>query len=304
MNSVQIPKFDEFLAPILRYCSDGKEHTLSEILDKMVSEFKLTDEQKNALMPNGKNTYLYERFTWALTYLVKAGLLDRTGRGKFIITDQGLSETKNLPDKITYKYLLKFPSFVKFREGKHKKDKEKQALSIIPDEDIDNLFRTWNENLIDSILSHISNIKTSSFKKLIIKLLLALGYGKNYEEMNKVLKETGDQGIEGLISQDRLGFDKIYLQAKILDRDVSVGPREIRDFISALAIKNAQKGIFIITSSFTSDAKETAEKDATHKIVLIDGKELAKLMIEYGIGVKNIKRYDIKELDKDFFESF
>ncbi len=304
MNSVQIPKFDEFLAPILKYCSDGKEHTLSEILEKMVSEFKLTDEQKNALTPNGKNTYLYERFTWALTYLVKAGLLDRTGKGKFMITELGLSEIKNLPDKITYKYLLKFPSFVKFKEVKHKKDKEKQALYMIPDEEIDNLFRTRNEILIDSILLHISNIKTSAFKKLIIEVILSLRYGKNYEEVSKVLKETGDKEIEGLISQDKLGFDKIYLQAKILDRIVSVGPREIMDFISALAINNAQKGIFITTSSFTSDAKETAEKDATHKIVLIDGRELAKLMIEYGIGVKNIKRYDIKELDKEFFESF
>ncbi len=303
MNNIQIPKFDEFLAPILRYCSDGKEHSLLETIEKMASEFKLTDEQKNALMPNGMRTYLYDRVAWAITYLVEAGLLERTGRSKFKITDLGLSEIKNLPDKITYKYLEKFESYRKFKERRHKTENENDSYDMTPDEEIDDLFKIRNETLINNILSQISNIKPSDFEKLVIDVILALGYGKDNEEMAKALGGPKDQGIDGVIFQDKLGFEKIYIQAKKWNKKTNVGSNEIRNFIGALDEKKAQKGIFITTSSFTKEAIETA-KNATTKIVLIDGRQLAELMIKYGIGVKTIQRYELKELDEDYFESF
>lgn len=305
MNNADLPKFDEFLSPILKYCKDKQEHTLSETIDKMATFFKISDDQKNALLPSGKRTYIYDRVEWAITYLVQAGLLERTGRSKFKISELGLKELSVMPEKIPYSYLQKFPSFVKFKELRHPRKKNNDSSeSLTPDEELEILFEKREDILKENLLSTISNIKPSDFERLIIDLVLALGYGKNHEEMAKVLGKTGDQGIDGEISQDKLGFDKIYLQAKKWDSKSSIGAGQIRDFIGALTIKNALKGIFITTASFSKEAKETALKDNTHKIVLIDGDELARLMIDHGIGVRTVRNYETKEIDEDYFESF
>ncbi len=305
MSDVNIPKFDEFLSPILNYCKDQKEHTLSEMIDIMADKFKLSDDQKNALLPSGKRTYIYDRIAWAITYLVQAGLLERTGRSKFRITKLGLNEISKMPEKITYSYLQKFPSFVKFKESRHIKiKKDDDSESLTPDEEIEILFKEKEEILKGQLLDTISNIKPSDFEKLIKDLVLALGYGKNNEENAKVLGRTGDQGIDGEIIQDKLGFDKIYLQAKRWNPNNSVPSAQIRDFIGALSIKHASKGIFITTTSFSSEAKETALKSVDRKVILIDGNELARLMIENNIGVREVKTFKTKEIDNDYFESF
>ena len=305
MNDTSFPKFDEFLSPILNYCKDKQEHTLSETIDKMAMEFGMSEDQKNQLLPSGKRTYIYDRVEWAITYLVQAGLLERTGRSKFKISELGFYELSEMPVKITYPYLQKFPSFVKFKELRHQKKKNSgNSESMTPDEEFEILFEKREDLLIQNLLSALSNIKPSDFERLIIDVVLALGYGKNHEEMARVLGKTGDQGIDGEISQDKLGFDKIFLQAKRWDSKSSIGSGQIRDFIGALTIKNALKGIFITTASFSKEAKETALKDNTHRIVLIDGNELAKLMIEHGIGVRTLKNYETKEIDDDYFESF
>ncbi|MEM0134929.1 MAG: restriction endonuclease [Thermoplasmatales archaeon] len=305
MNNSSFPKFDEFLSPILDYCKDKQEHTLLEAIDKMATEFKMSDDQKNALLPSGKRTYIYDRVEWAITYLVQAGLLERTGRSKFKISELGLNELSVLPKKVPYSYLQKFPSFVKFKELRHPKKKNSDnSESMTPDEELEVLFKKREDILTHNLLSSISTIKPSDFERLIIDLVLALGYGKNHEEMARVLGKTGDQGIDGEISQDKLGFDKIYLQAKKWDSKSSIGSGQIRDFIGALTIKNASKGIFITTASFSKEARETAIKDNTHKIVLIDGDELARLMFEHGIGVRIVRNYESKEIDEDYFESF
>jgi restriction system protein len=304
MNNTNFPKFDEFLSPILNYCKDKQKHTLSETIDKMASYFGMSDDQKNALLPSGKRTYIYDRVEWAITYLVQAGLVERTGRSKFKISELGLKELSVMPEKIPYSYLQKYESFVKFMELRHSKKKKDNSESMTPDEELEVLFEKREDILIQNLLSTISNIKPSDFERLIIDLVLALGYGKNHEEMARVLGKTGDQGIDGEISQDKLGFDKIYLQAKKWDSKSSIGSGQIRDFIGALTIKNALKGIFITTASFSKEAKETALKDNTHKIVLIDGNELARLMIGNGIGVRTVRNYESKEIDEDYFESF
>lgn len=300
-----VPKYDEFLSPILNYCKDKQEHTLSETIDKMAMEFGMSEDQKNELLPSGKHTYIYDRVEWAITYLVQAGLLERTGRSKFKISELGFNELSEMPAKIPHSYLQKFPSFVKFTELRHTKKKNSDDLeSMTPDEEFDILFEKREDMLIQNLLSALSNIKPSDFERLIIDVVLSLGYGKNHEEMAKVLGKTGDQGIDGEISQDKLGFDKIYLQAKRWDSKSSIDSGQIRDFIGALTIKNALKWIFITTTSFSKDSKETAIKDNAHKIVLIDGNELAKLMIEHGIDVRTLRKYESKEIDNDYFESF
>lgn len=310
MTDITIPKFDEFFSPILNYCKDKQEHTVLEIIDRMVSSFEISDDQKNALLPSGKRTYIYDRVQWAITYLVQSGLLERTGRSKFKISELGLKELSIMPEKISSSYLQKFPSYVKFKELRHQKKKNtnnsesKNSESMTPDEELEALFKGREELLKQNLLSAISNIKPSDFERLIIDLVLSLGYGKNHEEMARVLGKTGDQGIDGEISQDKLAFDKIYMQAKKWDLKSSIGSSQIRDFIGALTIKNASKGIFITTASFSREAKETALKDNTHKIVLIDGNELASLMVEHGIGVRTVRIYESKEIDEDYFESF
>jgi restriction system protein len=310
MDEVNIPKFDEFLSPILKYANDGKEHNLSETIDEMAEEFNLNEKQKNLLMPNGKRTYIYDRVAWAITYLVQAGLLLRTGRSKFVISDTGREEAKIMPKKITYDYLTKFESYNKFKELKHQRKQNKKnngeimETGLTPDEEIENIFEKRNEMLVQDLLKTLYSIKPSDFERVIIDVVLALGYGKNYEEMARVIGQPGDQGIDGEISQDKLGFDKIYLQAKRWGPEQTVGGRDIRDFIGALATKRAKKGIFITTTKFSKEALETAKKDPEHTIILIDGTDLSKLMIDYNVGIRETKKYTLKEIDKDYFESF
>lgn len=310
MDEINIPKFDEFLSPILKYANDGKEHNLSETIDEMSREFNLNEKQENLLMSNGKRTYIYDRVAWAITYLVHAGLLLRTERSKFVISDTGRKEVKILPKKITYDYLKKFDSYIKFKEVKHSKKKNKMnndemmEIGLTPDEEIENIFENRNNMIIQDLLNSLYSIKPSDFERIIIDIVLALGYGKNFEEMARVIGQPGDQGIDGEISQDKLGFDKIYLQAKRWGSEQTVGGRDIRDFIGALTIKHAKKGIFITTTKFSKEAIDSVKKDSEHTIILIDGTELSKLMIDYNVGIRETKKYTLKEIDKDYFESF
>lgn len=311
MTDVNMPKFHEFLAPILRFASDNKEHSLEEIIEEMAKKFKLNDEQRNLLMTNGKRTYLYDRVAWAITYLVQANLLNRIKRSRFIISELGKNELNSLPVSIHYTYLEKFPSYVEFRQPRHAKKQTNSDYTSIPntteltpDEEIESIFKNRDKILAKDLLDNLVNIKPSDFERVIIDLVLSMGYGKDFEEMAKVIGKPGDEGIDGEISQDKLGFDKIYLQAKRWDINQTVGAREIREFSGALSTKHAEKGIFITTANFSKEALETAKKDSDHKIILINGMGLAELMIEYNIGIREIKKYASKEIDKDYFESF
>ncbi len=313
MIELELPKFDEFLAPIIRFSLDGEEHGLSETIEEMSNQFSLTPEQRSLLMPNGKRTYIYDRVAWAITYLVQAGLLERTGRSKYVISKRGKEEAKIMPDKIKWVYLEKFPYFKEFKEIKHKSGKERITDKLgmdeneneedTPDEEIEKIFEKRDRMLKNDLLNTLKSVKPADFERIIIDVVLALGYGKNHEEMARVLGKPNDQGIDGEISQDKLGFDKIYLQAKRWVKEKTVGSHEIRDFIGALTIKHAKKGIFITTAIFTKDAIETAEKDSDHNIKLINGHELASLMVENAVGVREIQKYVLKEVDQGYFES-
>lgn len=309
MAEINLPKFHEFLAPILRYASDGKEHGLSETIDEMSRQFNLSEEQRNLLMPSGKRTYIYDRVSWAITYLVQAGLLVRTGRSTYKISDLGKGEAKIIPEKITHKYLEKFESYLNFKRLKHSEEEnrmggeELREIDLTPDEEIERILEGRNKILAQELLSTLVKIDPSDFERVIISLVLALGYGRNFEETAKVLGKPGDQGVDGVISQDKLGFDKIYLQAKRWGLGKTVGAREIREFIGALTTKHAKKGIFITTARFTKEAIETAQRDPDHTIILIDGNTLAEMMIENNVGIKETRKYTLKEIDGDYFES-
>jgi Restriction endonuclease len=310
MSETNLPKFDEFLAPILKYANDDKEHTLSETIEAMSDQFNLSEKDRNLLMPNGKRTYIYNRIAWAITYLVQAGLLVRTGRSKYKISDLGKEEIRIIPEKISYKYLEKFESFQKFKEARRPKRRDITDQKIgynqelTPDEEIEDIFNKRQDMLAQELLNYLTTIKPSDFERVVIDTLLLLGYGRNFEELARKLGQPSDQGIDGEIPLDKLGLEKIYLQAKRYNMDHSVTASDIRDFIGALTTKaNARKGVFITTSKFTKEAIETAKRDTNHSIILIDGLELAKLMIENNVGVREIKEYRIKELDKDYFES-
>jgi restriction system protein len=261
-------------------------------------------------MPNGKKTYIYDRIAWAITYLVQAGLLVRTGRSKYKISDLGKEEVKIIPEKISYKYLEKFESFRKFKEYRRPKRRDITDQEIpyneelTPDEEIEEIFNKRQDMLAQYLLNHLTKIKPSDFERVVIDTLLSLGYGRNFEELARKLGQPNDQGIDGEIPLDKLGLEKIYIQAKRYSADHLVTASDIRDFIGALTTRaNARKGVFITTSKFTKEAIETAKRDTNHSIILIDGLELAKLMIENNVGVREEKEYKIKKLDEDYFES-
>ena len=312
MTNVDLPKYDEFLAPIIRYSLDGKEHELSDTIEEMSNEFHLSDEQRNLLMSSGKRTYIYDRVSWAITYLVQAGLLERTGRSRYRISDEGKEEAKIMPQKVKADYLEKFTSFNEFRAIRHKKSIDKSndqaGLDInsedTPDEELDKIFEKRKILLKNDLLDTLLTVKPADFEKLIKDVVLALGYGKDAEEMAKVVGQPNDHGIDAEIYEDKLGFDKIYLQAKHRSRgESSISPHDVRDFVGALSSKKTKKGIFITTGKFTDEAKEI-ENASEYNIKLIDGEELAALMIEYMVGVRETQKYILKEIDKDYFESF
>ena len=317
MSVDQLPKFDEFMVPILRLLADGVEHTKAEIVDKMIKQFNITEEQRSLLLPNSGLSYVYVRISWALSYLLHAGLITRKQRATYVISEKGKEEINLIPEKISWKYLRKFPLFNQFShhatngENNGIKAKNNTATEQTnnkeylepPEETIEKILKIQNNNLKEDLLAKIRTLNPAAFEKLVIDVVLALGYGKDREEMARVLGKTGDGGIDGEISQDKLGFDKIYLQAKKWGENQTVGAREIRDFIGALTLKHAKKGIFITTAKFTTDAIQTALNDPDHKVVLIDGDGLVKLMIEYEVGVRKIATYYIKKLDEDYFET-
>lgn len=306
-----IPKFDDFLAPILRFAKDEKEHDLEETIEEMSKEFSLNNNQRNLLMPGGKSTYIYNRISWAITYLVQAGLLVRTKRSHYKISELGLKELASMPSKIDYTDLEKYPSFLEFRyTRKHEGNGSNSKImslneysTLTPDEELDSIFNERKKILANELLDTLVSVKPSDFEKVVMDVVLALGYGKNHEEMAKVIGRSGDGGLDGEIPQDKLGLDKIYLQAKRYQKGETICPEKIRGFSGALSGKQAKKGIFLTTAKFTDAALKAAENDKEHKIALIDGTELAELMIEYNVGVREIKTYTLKEIDKEYFES-
>ena len=271
-------------------------------MEYLSNEFSLTKEEREELLPSKTQDVISNRIGWARTYMKKAGLLEDTRRGYFKITERGQSVLSENLDKITTKYLGKFEEFKAFRDKHIEKDTDPDiSLSVdeTPEEMLENGFAKLSENLIDEVLSKISECSPSFFEHLVIVLLVHMGYGGSFSEAAQVVGKSGDEGIDGIIKEDKLGLDTIYVQAKRWKG--VVGRPEIQKFAGALLGQKASKGVFITTSSFTKEAVEYASS-VDRKVVLIDGEKLATLMIEHNVGISTVRTYEIKRIDSDYFE--
>ena len=299
-----VPKYDAFMPSIIRCLGDGKVHSLKEITEYCAIEFNLSDTDKAETISSGQSK-LNNRVGWAKSYLKKAGLIQCTKRAHFSLTDEGVKAFRTGADCVTLEYLSKFESYNEF-QGKNAKPKNCYVNTALvkaesPQEQIESAIRELNDELAEDMMSEIMKISSYEFERLVVKLLIKMGYGTMEENKDAVTPKSGDEGIDGVVSADKFGFDSIYIQAKQWKEDIVVSRPEIQKFLGALAGQGATKGIFITTSKFSKDAMKFAAKQLNSKIVLVDGIQLAKLMIEYDLGVSTVATYKVKRIDSDFF---
>lgn len=297
-----IPDYQSLMLPLLKLASDKSEHSLQEATQIIAKEFHLSEEDFAELLPSGRKTRFYDRIGWAITYLRKAGLLNSSGRGKFQITSRGLEVLKSPPPKINVEFLEQYDEFVEFRTRRDHDDdkasKEEEIEIQTPEEAMEAAYQNLRQTLADEVLQTIKSCSPSFFERLVIDVLVKMGYGGTRKDAGKAIGRSGDGGIDGIINEDRLGLDVIYIQAKKWENPV--GRPEIQKFAGALQGQRARKGIFITTSTFTSEAKEFASR-IDSKITLIDGETLSQLMIDYNVGVNSIVNYELKRIDSDYF---
>ncbi len=300
-----IPTYERIMLPLLEVLKDNKIYTNNECIDVLAKKLNITEEEKNLCFPSGKKRIFYDRVNWAKTYMKKAGLVEAPRRGAVRITKLGLELLKENPKELKTKDLLRYDSFYEFvsssnREENHNENNGVSLNEKTPSEEIANAFEKLKNSLADEILEKINSCSFEFFEKLVIELLIKMGYGVSREEAGRATKKTGDEGIDGIINEDRLGLDSIYIQAKRW-KDTVVGRPEIQKFSGALDTPGASKGIFITTSTFSKEAREYVKAINTKNIVLIDGMQLAQYMIEFNVGVSTEMVYEVKKIDIDYF---
>lgn len=301
-----IPTYEECMLPLLKLLRDGEVHKLNDVIQNLEEEFSLTEEEKRELLPSGKQAIFRNRVGWAKTYMKKAGLLETPKRAQMKISSRGIELLRSNPENLDSHSLMQFPEFIEFQLPK-KKDSNSNEKSVkvdpvssqTPEETLEYAYQELKEKLAIELINTVKEASPQFFENLVIDLLLRMGYGGSRKEAGETLGKSGDGGIDGIIKEDRLGLDIIYVQAKRWENPVPV--REIRDFAGALLSKKARKGIFLTTSSFPKSAKEFVEK-IEHKIILIDGERLADLMIENNVGLSVAEVYEVKRIDTDYFE--
>jgi len=300
-----IPDYQTVMLPLLEHLGDKEEKATRETLDVLASRFNLTEEEKKELLPSGQQPIFSNRVGWAKVYLKKAGLIESTRRGYYKITQKGLDTLSEKPLRIDNQYLKQFSAFLDFTKGRSEKGEEEKDIELngianekTPEEYLEYGYQKINKDLSQDILERIKSCSPIFFERLVIELLLKMGYGGSRKEAGKTIGRSGDEGIDGIIKEDRLGLDVIYIQAKRWEN--TVGRPEIQKFAGALQGQRAKKGIFITTSNFSKEAQEYASL-IENKIVLIDGEQLSSYMIDLDIGVSKIASYEIKRIDSDYF---
>ena len=271
-----IPDYQTIMLPLLRRLSDGREHKLTDLREDLGKEFKLTDNELKELLPSGTQPIFNNRVGWARAYLKKAGLLDSPKRASSIITPRGLEVLMQDLKEIRYSFLLQYPEFKQFWSFKREDSEETGSIGIgtqTPEEDLELAYQTIRKSLAQDLINRVITLSPAFFERLVIELLVKMGYGGSIKDAGKAIGKSGDEGIDGTIKEDRLGLDIIYIQAKRWQPGNVVGRPEIQKFVGALAGQGAKKGIFITTSNFTKEAIEYSPKNET-KIVLIDGEQL------------------------------
>ena len=300
-----IPDYQAIMLPFLKFIADGEEHTLREIINGLAEVFNLDEKERRELLPSGKQALFNNRVGWATTYLKNSGLVETPKRASYRITDRGLNILKTNPERIDNKTLEQFPEFRTFRAGKVNSGggdtppEENKGLN--PEELFETAFKDLQETLASELLDTIKKCSPEFFERLVIDVLIKMGYGGSRKEAGDALGKSGDEGIDGIIKEDKLGLDIIYIQAKRWDK-TTVGRPEIQKFAGALLGKAAKKGIFITTSKFSREAEDYV-KGLDAKIILIDGERLGELMVEYNVGVGSVATYEIKKIDSDYFLS-
>jgi restriction system protein len=302
---MSIPEYQALMLPLLKFTTDKNEHSLRETIEVLADHFCLTEEDRKELLPSGRQATFDNRVGWACTYLKKAGLLESTKRGYFQITNRGLDVIKSHPADINAKFLKQFPEFREFQNHTQQSEKYRDnnnetevSTTRTPEEDLEIAIQQLTKELASDLLQIIKKSSPAFFEKLVVDLLLKMGYGGTRKDAGKTVGRSSDGGIDGIINEDRLGLDVIYIQAKRWEN--SVGRPEIQKFAGALQGVRARKGIFITTSTFTSEAKDYVSR-IDSKIILIDGETLAQFMIEYNVGVTPFAVYQIKKVDSDYF---
>jgi restriction system protein len=300
-----IPDYETIMLPLLKLTGDKKEHQAREAVEKISDLFNLTEEDRKELLPSGTQRVISNRVGWATTYLKKCNILEAQKRGVFKITDRGINVLQSNVEKIDSEYLKQFPEFKEFKTLKPQKTKEEKAqiknilTEETPEEILENAFAEINDSLAQELLLTVKNSSPSFFEGVVVELLVKMGYGGSLKDAGQAIGKAGDEGIDGIIKEDKLGLDAVYIQAK--KWDAIVGRPEIQKFAGALQGQRARKGIFITTSKFSREAMEYV-KNIESKIVLIDGERFTELMIENAVGVSTIAMYEIKKIDTDFFD--
>lgn len=308
-----IPKYDEMMLPLLQLLADRQEHHQRDLAMQLADHFNLTEEERNLMLPSTQSTYLRNRQGWAGFHLRKAGLAELAREATLRITPAGLEVLRNPPPRIDRSVLMQFEPFRQFmaeqKQRGHAAARTRAAGALqtttitdeetTPEERIETAFTELRETLVSDLLAKLATVNPFRFEQVVLDLLVKMGYGGSRKEAAAVTQKTGDEGIDGVINEDRLGLDVIYIQAKRWK--ANVGRPEIQNFVGALAGKKASKGVFITTSAFHENARDYAS-GLHQKVILIDGQRLADLMIEHGIGVAEEHAYHIKKIDSDYFD--
>lgn len=299
-----VPDFQSLMLPALRYvASKSGEVPVREVSDALAKEFSLTEEELSRLIPSGRTPQFYNRVQWAITHMRKAGLFATPRRACVSITKRGLDVLSKKLTRVDLRLLGEFPEYKAFRAKRpagEKDDELKTVSEATPLEALENGYQTLRAALAADLLDKIKSCTPAFFEQLVVELIVKMGYGGSRADAGKALGRSGDGGIDGIIKEDRLGLDTIYTQAKRWT-DKTVGRPEVQQFQGALSGHGAVKGIFITTSQFTRDARDYAAGLRNSKIILIDGDELAELMIDHGIGVATAATYEVKRVDSDYF---
>ncbi len=305
---MSIPDYQTLMLPVLRSASNG-EVRISDVIAQLADEFRLTEAERSQLLPSGRITLFANRVHWAKTYLKQAGLISPTRRAHFVLTDRGRRALNSGQQRIDNRFLLQFPEFQDFK-SRSKSDNEAEPQTPIllaedstaetPDEIMRKAHRQVLDQLMVEMIDRVVEAPPEFFERLIVELLVAMGFGGTVESAGQAIGRAGDNGVDGVIDQDALGLDRIYIQAKRYSSDNKVGAPAIRDFFGSLDRFKAAKGVFVTTSDFTRDAHETAEL-LSKRIVLIGGQRLAELMVRHNIGCRIEETLHVKKIDEDFF---
>jgi restriction system protein len=293
-----VPDFQSFFKPLLDFAADGKEHSMQEARDAIAKIMALPEEDMQEMLASGIQTRFDNRVAWAKSYFVQAKVLETPRRGHFRITQRGMDLHNQGHTRMDVKILNQYPEFVEFHKARTPKEEEPEPTSETPEEALHKAYESIRSDLAGQILERITNNSPQFFERLVVDLMVSMGYGGSRADAGRSIGGIGDEGIDGIIKEDRLGLDVVYLQAKRWDG--TVGRPEVQKFVGALHGKRAKKGVFITTGKFSDDARKYVET-IDPKVILIDGRSFAELMIDQSLGTTTTATYLIKRIDSDYF---